>query len=317
MGSLFSSCWNGRTEREDEDLEKGSTVKSATKNGLRQTDSGQAETKRGSAESAENKSSGAVEESVYLQAEKNVDPSSLNDSSMSFDSSTTTQPLLNGSSVFSKQLPEIQNAGKELGESSNPDTSSQGKDPSGASFSPEKSAVISYPFNNQFLFSVNTPFFDDDRCFVLVFGENENKEIVNYTFPIYSTYPRSEDLYTLTNVQMENIVNDIVNSFPEIIDSGSVGHVQLYYHASRLSGDVLFRNTAIPATSVIKVIVTWTSFVFSKQSHKSTMLPTRTRRLIPFPPQSFLLQIILAVLLAHLLDLVLLLLLQILHDLLA
>lgn len=156
MGSLFSSCWNGRTEREDEDLEKGSTVKSATKNGLRQTDSGQAETKRGSAESAAKGSSGAVEESVYLQAEKNVDPSSLNDSSMSFDSSTTTQPLLNSSSVFSKQLPEIKNAGKELGESSNPDTSSQGKDPSGASFSPERSAVISYPFNNQFLFSVNT-----------------------------------------------------------------------------------------------------------------------------------------------------------------
>lgn len=35
---------------------------------------------------------------------------------------------------------------------------------------------------------------------------------MNYTFPIYSTYARSEDLYTLTNVQMENIVNDIVNS---------------------------------------------------------------------------------------------------------
>ena len=35
---------------------------------------------------------------------------------------------------------------------------------------------------------------------------------MNYTFSIYSTYPRSEDLYTLTNVQVENIVKDIVNS---------------------------------------------------------------------------------------------------------
>lgn len=35
---------------------------------------------------------------------------------------------------------------------------------------------------------------------------------MNYTFSIYNTYSRSEDLYTLTNVQMENIVKDIVNS---------------------------------------------------------------------------------------------------------
>ena len=156
MGSLFSSCWNSRTEGEEEDVEKGSTSKSVTKNGLSQTDSSQGETKRKSAERAEKGSSGVVEESVYLQAEKNLDPGSLNDSSMSFDSSTTTQPLLSSSSVHSKQLPEVQNAEKELGESSNPGTSSQGKDPSGASPSLEKTAVISYPFNNQFLFSVDT-----------------------------------------------------------------------------------------------------------------------------------------------------------------
>ena len=258
MGTLFSSCWNSRTAREEEDLEKGSTSDSAHKNGLNQAGSSQGETKRNSGEKAEKGNSGVVEKSVYLQRERNLDQSSLNDSSMSFDSSTTTQPLLSSSSVYSKQLPEVQNAGKELDEPSNPDTSSQGKDPGDKPLSLEKTAATSYPFNNQFLFSVNTPFFDDDRCFVLVFGENEKKEIVNYTFSIYNTYSRSEDLYTLTNVQMENIVKDIVNSFPEIVDSGSVGHVQLYYYGSRLSGEVLFRSNDIPATSVIKVIGTWT-----------------------------------------------------------
>ena len=47
---------------------------------------------------------------------------------------------------------------------------------------------------------------------MLIFGENENKEMVNYSFSIYNTYPRTEDLSVLTNAQMENIVKTVVNS---------------------------------------------------------------------------------------------------------
>ena len=157
MGLLLSSCWSSRAERGEKDLEKESKSNSTGKNGLSQPGSNQREAASSSAGKAKKGSSSVLEESVYFQAEKNLqDQSNLNDSSMSFDSSQTTQPLLSSSSVQSKLVEEVQDAGKELDESSNSDIWSQKKDPSDKTLSLGKPAVISYPFNNQFLFSVNT-----------------------------------------------------------------------------------------------------------------------------------------------------------------
>lgn len=53
---------------------------------------------------------------------------------------------------------------------------------------------------------------NENRVFIVSFGSNTHGKKANAQMPIYKTYFENQDLDTLTNSQMEEIIKTIVGS---------------------------------------------------------------------------------------------------------